>query len=93
VLEYGCPIWFSLGDERANRNRLIHPLQTVQNKCLRMITGAYRTTNVQVLEHEASVAPWDLRLDMLAVKHIQRTVKLCDVLIQLYILCLVLRSG
>jgi hypothetical protein len=48
---------------------------------------------VQVLEHEASVAPWDLRLEMLAVKHIQRTVKLCDVLIQLYILCLVLRSG
>ena len=49
VLAYGCPVWFSRGDERANRNRLIYPLQTVQNKCLRTITGAYKTTNVQML--------------------------------------------
>lgn len=26
---------------------LIYPPQTVQNKCLRTITGAYNTTNVQ----------------------------------------------
>jgi hypothetical protein len=73
VLAYGCPVWFSLGDERANRNRLIYPLQTVQNKCLRTITGAYKTTNVQVLEHEASVAPLDLHLEMLATNHVLRT--------------------
>lgn len=72
VLAYGCPVWFSLGDERANRNRLIYPLQTVQNKCLRTITGAYKTTNVQVLEHEASVAPLDLHLEMLAINHVLR---------------------
>lgn len=29
VLAYGCPIWFSLRDERAHRNKLIYPLQTV----------------------------------------------------------------
>jgi hypothetical protein len=73
VLAYGCPVWFSLRDERANRNRLIYPLQTVQNKCLRTITGAYKTTNVQVLEHEASVAPLDLHLEMLATNHVLRT--------------------
>jgi hypothetical protein len=73
VLAYGCPVWFSLGDERANRNRLIYPLQTVQNKCLRTITDAYKTTNVQVLEHEASVAPLDLHLEMLATNHVVRT--------------------
>jgi hypothetical protein len=69
VLSYGCPVWFSLGDERANRNQLIYPIQTVQNKCLRSITGAYKTTNIQVLEHEASVAPLDLHLEMLAINH------------------------
>lgn len=72
VLSYGCPVWYSLGDERANRNRLIYPLQTVQNKCLRTITGAYKTTNVQVLEHEASIPPLDFHLEMLAVNHVQR---------------------
>jgi hypothetical protein len=45
----------------------------VQNKCLRTITGAYKTTNVQVLEHEASVAPLDLYLEMLATNHVLRT--------------------
>jgi hypothetical protein len=72
VLAYGCPVWSSLGDERANRNRLIYPLQTVQNKCLRTITGAYKTTNVQVLEHEASVPPLDLHLEMLATNYVRR---------------------
>jgi hypothetical protein len=73
VLAYGFPVWFSLRDERANRNRLIYPLQTVQNKCLRTITGAYKMTNVQVLEHEASVALLDLHLEMLATNHVLRT--------------------
>ena len=73
VLAYRCPVWFSLGDERANPNRLVYPLQTVQNKCLRTITGAYKTTNVQVLEHEGSVAPLDLHLELLATNHVLRT--------------------
>jgi hypothetical protein len=70
LLAYGCPVCFPVGDERANRNRLIYPLQTLQTKCLRTITGAYKTTNVQVLEHEASVAPLDLYLEMLAINHV-----------------------
>jgi hypothetical protein len=72
VLAYGSPVWFSRSDERANRNRLIYPLQTAQNKCLRTITGAYKTTNIQVLEHEASIAPLDLHLKMLAINHVQK---------------------
>jgi hypothetical protein len=72
VLTYRCLVWFSLRDERANRNRLIYPLQTVQNKCLRTITGAYKTTNVQVLEHRARMPPMDLYLEMLATNHVRR---------------------
>ena len=37
-----------------------------------MITGAYKTTNVQVLEHEASISPLDLHLEMLAISHVHR---------------------
>jgi len=72
VLAYECLVWFLLGDERANRNRLIYPLQTVQNKSLRTITGAYKTTNVQVREHEARMALLDLHLEMLATNHVRR---------------------
>lgn len=49
-----------------------YPLQTVQNKCLRTIIGAYKTTNVQILEHEASVPPLDLHLEMLAINNVRR---------------------
>ena len=73
VLAYAYPVCFSLGDERGTRNRLIYPLQTVQNKCLRTITGAYRTTNIQVLEHGASIALLDLHLEILATNHVLRT--------------------
>ena len=44
----------------------------MQNKCLSTITSAYKTTNVQVLEHEASVPPMDLHLEMLATNHVRR---------------------
>ena len=44
----------------------------MQNKCLGTIIGAYKTTNVQVLEYEASVAPLDLHLEMLATNHVLR---------------------
>ncbi|KAK5684671.1 hypothetical protein LTR17_027151 [Elasticomyces elasticus] len=39
----------------------------MQNKCLRATTGAYKSTNVEVLEHVASVEPLDLHLRRLAV--------------------------
>lgn len=42
----GVQCGVSLGDERANRNRLMYPLQTVQNDFHRTITGAYKTTSV-----------------------------------------------
>lgn len=39
---------------------------------LRTITGAYKTTEIQVLEHEAGVAPLTLHLDELALAHAVR---------------------
>jgi nicotinamide riboside kinase len=45
----------------------------VQNKRFGTITRAYGTINVLVLEHEASVAPLNLHLEMLVENHVQRT--------------------
>lgn len=72
MLSYGWPVWFSIGDERADQSRPIYPLQRVQNKCFRSIRGTYKTTNVQVLEHAASVAPLGLHLEMLAINRVLR---------------------
>lgn len=40
VLSYGCSVWYSLGDERANRNRLIYPVteQTSASEPLKVHT-------------------------------------------------------
>ena len=38
-------------------------LTSMQNKCLRMITGAFCTTNIAALEIKASIPPIDLWLE------------------------------
>src|SRR5258708_9329310 len=38
-------------------------LSTAQNKSLRMITGAFRTTNIAAMEIEASIPPIDIWMD------------------------------
>ena len=48
------------------------PTPNGAEKVPRTITGAYKTTNIQVLEHEASIAPLHLHLEMLAINHVQK---------------------
>ena len=73
MLSYGAEVWFDPEDKRVGRNKLIYPLQVIQNKCLRTVTGAYKSTSILVLEHEASVAPLDIHLEKLAVTHTLRS--------------------
>jgi hypothetical protein len=46
---------------------------TIQNKCLRAITGSYKATNVHMLEHEVSIEPLNLHLEKVAVTHALRS--------------------
>jgi hypothetical protein len=73
TMSYGAEVWYDPDDARVGRNKQIYPLQVIQNKCLRTITGAYKTTNIQVLEHEAGIAPLDLQLESVAVAHAIRS--------------------
>lgn len=50
---------------------------TMQTKCLRAITGAYKATNIKVLEAEAGVVPLDLYLDQ-AVLRSRDTPRCCE---------------
>ena len=67
VLTYRCEVQYNADNKRIGRNKLIYPLQTIQNKYLRVITRAYKTANVQLLEHKASIQPLDLYLERLVV--------------------------
>lgn len=73
AMSYGAEVWYDPDDARVGRNKQIYPLQVIQNKCLRTVTGPYRTTNVQMLEHEAGIAPLDLHLERLSVTHAARS--------------------
>jgi hypothetical protein len=56
---YAAPTWVSGAGTPAARSRL-KPLNTIQNKCLRRITGGYKRTPIAALEREAGIPPLDL---------------------------------
>lgn len=72
-MSYAAEVWYDPDDVRVGRNKLVYPLQVIQSKCLRTVTGAYKTTSVPVLEHEAGVVPLDLHLESLAINHALRS--------------------
>ena len=59
ALTYGAQVW-SQGQKVNTTTSLVLPLQKVQARCLRKITGAYKSTNVQVMEHETGIPPVDI---------------------------------
>lgn len=67
-MTYGAPIWHT--PRKPNRKGVgpIAKLVTLQNKCLRSITGAYKATNTKVLEAESGVVSLDLSLDQTVLR-------------------------
>ena len=54
VLTHGCESWFPIGEKRLPK-QLINALQRAQNRCLRIITGAYKATPIPVLQQETGI--------------------------------------
>ena len=48
---------------KGNKGVVINLLKRLQNNCLRIITGAFHTTNIQAMEKEAAIPPIDILLD------------------------------
>ena len=61
ALAYGAGVWHTPGSGSAKG--LAAKLQLVQNKCLRVVAGAYKATPIRALETETFVPPLDLYLD------------------------------
>ena len=60
VLTYGCQLWFT-----NKQKTLVQKLQTVQNKAVRIIAGAFHMAPHKPLHQLLSILPMDLRLMML----------------------------
>jgi len=52
---YGAQVWGVRDDGGTPVKSLLKPLQKVQNKCLRRVTGVYRRTPIAVMEKEAAI--------------------------------------
>src|ERR1700677_126218 len=67
IATFGLPIFW-----KSRRGKVLNTLNLMQNKCLRMVTGAFRTTNITAMEIEASIPLinlWmDHKLDMEALR-------------------------
>ena len=67
VLTYGCGVWHTPEGIPGWRKTAIQPLKKIQNQCLRTISGAYKSTSTQTLEHKTGIPPLSLHLDELAL--------------------------
>lgn len=57
---YASPIWHRAGSEPKG---IVKELSRIQNKCLRIISGAYRATAIDILEIETRILPLHIYLN------------------------------
>ncbi|KAI0997398.1 hypothetical protein K3495_g10785 [Podosphaera aphanis] len=69
ALIYGSQICAQSDQKGKIPERVIKPLRKIQNKCLKTITGAYRSTSQRVLKHETSILPIEIYLKYRRVRH------------------------
>ena len=68
VITYRASIWHTLRKPSKRGAGPITKLVTLQNKCLKSITGAYKATITKILEAELGVIPLDLYLDQAVLR-------------------------
>jgi hypothetical protein len=64
TLTYGAPLWFKGKGKR--QDSLVGKMQQVQNRGLRLMLGAFKTSRVEPMEHIAAIPPVWVRLERLA---------------------------
>ena len=68
-MAHSAPIW-SVGDTgKGLPQKRIKPLETLQNKCIRLISRAYRRAPIAGLEKETETPPIRLYLHHLSLNH------------------------
>ena len=65
AMTYGSSVWHTPSELKDTSKSLINKMSIMQNKCLRVISGAYRATSVRVLKAETQIASMRIHLDQL----------------------------
>jgi hypothetical protein len=68
VIDYGAEIWWQ------RHKTMTRILDTLQNKAIRSILGAFKTTPIAALEAEAAIPPTELRLNQLKRRYSLRLI-------------------
>jgi hypothetical protein len=66
AMVYGAQCWYMGADGKQAKANL-KQLETIQNKCLKRVTGGYKRTPTAALEREAQIQPLDIYCDALAM--------------------------
>lgn len=69
AITYGGQVWAQPDKRGQVPSSLTKPIQAIQTKCLRTITGAYKSTSTRVLHHETATLPIDLYLKQLRIQY------------------------
>ena len=72
-MTHGSNVWHTPQETYNKGGKAPEALEKLQNQCLRIITGAYKSTRVQDLQREAEIAPLNLHLDRLSYQHSLQT--------------------
>ena len=72
---YAASMWHTPGDSPKG---VVKKLQSVQNRCLRVVAGAYKATAAKVLEVETNVPPLDLYLNSRVLAYANKIQKYND---------------
>ena len=71
TISHGAPIW-ALGDSgQGLPESTLKPLQTLQNKCVRLIAGAYKRTPTAALQKETEIPPLSIYLQALTLGYME----------------------
>ena len=57
TVTYGCRVWAAGEKGKPLAKTASQQLETVQNACLRRITGGYKRSPIQVLQRETQIPP------------------------------------
>ena len=68
AMTYRVAVWHLSKDIKVRGFGLATKLPSLQNKCLRSITGVYKAINTKVLKAESGVIPLDIYLDQITLK-------------------------
>ena len=73
TISYAAGTWYSPKGTPEHKKTVDKTLETIQNKALRTVTGAYRAVGGPVLEQEAGIPPIDLHLSKLVANSVKRS--------------------